>query len=322
MTREIRETRIVIVNYNGKALLEECLPSIVEAARYAERKTAITVIDNQSTDDSVDFLRTRFPDVVVMSAKANRILFSYNDALAQMTEPVIILLNNDIRVDKAFIDPLIDPFEKNEKVFAVGAQCRDFDGQGFQGEKSIGGMKFGLFWTDSRYPGYEKDMDLPSWTAQVALGAVDRDKFLQLGGYDDLYFPGLWEDTDISFQAYRYGWHCLYEPKSILYHKGQVTFHKEYGSSDRASIAYRNTFLFMWKNFSGLAFAISQIFWIPWRILFALVRGNRGLLSGFLRALPMIGKALSRKNRVHLKPQRTNREILAIWGSRNWGTPS
>ena len=322
MTRPISETRIVVLNYNGKALLEECLPSIVEAARYARRKTSVTVLDNQSTDESIDFLRMNFPDVSIMSAADNRILFSYNDALAQMTEPVIILLNNDIRVDKGFVDPLIDPFERDEDVFAVGAQCRNFDGQGFQGEKSIGGMRFGLFWTDSRYSGYEQDKNHPSWTAQVALGAFDRNKFLQLGGYDDLYFPGLWEDTDISFQAYRYGWHCLYEPQSILYHRGQVTFHKAYGSSARAVIAYRNTFLFMWKNFSGIPFILSQLFWVPLRILLALARGNKGLLSGFLRAIPIMNKAYSRKMRISLKLQRTNRDILAIWGSRNWGIPS
>lgn len=322
MIRHIGETRIVIVNYNGKDLLAECLPSIVEAARCAKRKTAVTVIDNQSTDDSVDFLQSRFPDVTIMHAKANRILFSYNDALKQMTEPVVILLNNDIRVDKNFVDPLIDPFESDEGVFAVGAQCRDFDGRGFQGEKSIGGMRFGLFWTDSRYPGYEQDMDRPSWTAQVALGAFDREKFLQIGGYDDLYFPGMWEDTDISFRAYRSGWHCLYEPKSVIYHKGQVSFHKEYGSSERAVIAYRNTFLFMWKNFSGLAFSLSQWLWVPFRVLLAWIKGNREMLSGFLQAFSMRRTAFARKDQSGIQPQRSNKEILAVWGSRDWSQGS
>jgi GT2 family glycosyltransferase len=319
VTRQIKETRIVILNYNGKALLEECLPSIVEAARSARRKTAVTVLDNRSTDDSIDFLQKRFPDVSIVNAPVNRILFSYNDALARMTEPVVILLNNDIRVDKNFVDPLIDPFETDETVFSVGTKCLDFDGRSFQGEKSIGGMRFGLFWTDSRYSGYEQDKDRPSWTAQVALGAFDREKFLQLGGYDDLYFPGLWEDTDISFQAYRCGWHCLYEPMSIIYHKGQVTFHKEYGSSVRAALAYRNAFLFMWKSFSGFSFVLSQFFWVPLRILFALIRGKSELLLGFLRAVPMMGKAFSRKGRGRMPLQRTNEEILALWGSRSGG---
>ncbi|HOG23891.1 MAG TPA: glycosyltransferase [Candidatus Omnitrophota bacterium] len=318
MTRQISEARIVILNYNGEDLLTECLPSIVEAAHCSRRRTVVTVLDNRSTDGSVELLRKRFPTVEVMVAAQNRILFSYNDALARMTEPVVILLNNDIRVDKNFVDPLIDPFERDERVFAVGARCRDFDGKGFQGEKSIAGMRWGLFWTDSRYRGYEKDIERPSWTAQVALGAFDREKFLQLGGYDDLYFPGLWEDTDISFRAYRRGWHCLYEPQSIIYHKGQVSFHREYGSRERAVIAYRNTFLFMWKNLRESSLALSQWFWVPLRILVTLAKGNTGLLIGFFRAFRMRHRVASGTDQNCPRPERTIRQVLSIISSRDW----
>jgi len=321
VSRPILETRIVVLNYNGRELMAECLPSIIEAAQRARRSTVVTVLDNQSTDDSVAFLRAQFPSVDIMPAKANRILFSYNEALAKMRESVVILLNNDIRVAHDFVDPLIDPFENDENVFAVGSQCRDFDGKGFQGEKSIAGMRFGLFWTDSRYPGYERDKDRPSWTAQVALGAVDREKFLKLGGYDDLYFPGMWEDTDISFRAYRSGWHCLYEPRSVIYHKGQVSFHKEYGSARRATIAYRNTFLFMWKNLSGLVCGISQLFWVPLRILFSFAKGNRELFLGLCQALPMRKIAIARREK-KISAKRTNREILSLWASRDPGVRS
>lgn len=317
MRRPVPATRIVILNYNGHALLEECLPSIVEAARFSKRKTTVTVLDNQSTDDSLGFLRSRFPEVDILEAESNRILFSYNEALKKMSEEVVILLNNDIRVDKGFVDPLIDPFETDAGIFSVGSKCLDFDGGGFQGEKSIAGMRWGLFSTDSRYPGYQKDMERPSWTAQVALGAFDRKKFLEIGGYDDLYFPGLWEDTDLSFQAYRRGWHCLYAPKSVIYHKGQVSFHKEYGSKERAVIAYRNTFLFMWKNFKGFAFFASQAFFVPLRLLLASAKGNRELLTGFLRAFRMRRLAFSRGENIRRGAKRTDEEILSILRSRH-----
>ena len=312
MTRSIRETRIVILNYNGRALLEECLPSIVEAAQFSKRKTAVTVLDNQSTDDSINFLKIHFPSVEILEAPANRILFSYNDAFKKICEEAVILLNNDIRVDRGFVDPLIDSFEKDVDIFAVGSKCLDFDGRGFQGEKSIAGIRFGLFWTDSRYEGYQKDMERSSWTAQVALGAFDREKFLELGGYDDLYFPGMWEDTDISFQAYRRGWHCFYEPKSVIYHKGQVTFHKEYGSNESAIIAYRNTFLFMWKNFGKTRIFFCHLFFLPFRLALAAFKGNKAFLAGFLRALKLRRQAVLNKKNIFFKRKRSDTQILSI----------
>ncbi len=312
------EARILVLNYNGRGLMEECLPSIVEAAARSRRKVAVTVVDNHSADDSVSFLKECFPTVELYLSQENRILCSYNEALKNTKEPIVILLNNDIKVDPDFVDPLLDPFEKDPDIFSVGCKCLGFDGQDYQGEKSIAGFRFGLFWTDSRYRGAEADRDVASWTAQVAFGAFDRQKFLALGGYDDLYLPGTWEDTDISLQAYRRGWHCQYEPKSVIYHKGQVTFHREFGKKGSSVIAYRNTFLFVWKNFShGRWFWLHRLF-LPLRIADAWVTGNQELVQGFFRAWPMKREARIRaRQRIQNGPAaRTDREVLKILGSR------
>ena len=317
--RSIDKARILILNYNGAALMKECLPSIVEAAGRSRRRVSVTVIDNQSTDDSVGWLEKNFPSVNIFKTGSNKILCAYNDALRSVEEDVVILLNNDIRVDGGFADPLIDPFEKDEKVFSSGSKCLDFDGKGYQGEKSIAGFRWGLFWTDSRYTGYLSDVDRPSWTAQVALGAFDRKKFLELGGYDDLYLPGTWEDTDLSWSAYRRGWHCVYEPKSVIYHKGQVTFNREFGKKESAVIAYRNSFLFVWKNFCKSSFIVRHWVFLPMRLLLALVKGNTAFLKGFMRALELRNLAFSKglKSFEIGGQLRSKNEILDILKSRH-----
>ncbi len=314
MKREIREANILVLNFNGKALMEECLPSIVEAAARSCRRVAVTVIDNNSTDDSVPFLKKCFPSVRIETARENRILCSYNEAVRNVTESVVILLNNDIKVRADFVDPLLDPFEKDPDVFSVGCKCLGFDERDYQGEKSIAGFRYGFFWTDSRYAGSEADHDVPSWTAQVAFGAFDREKFLALGGYDDLYLPGTWEDTDISLQAYRRGWHCRYEPKSVIYHKGQVSFHKAFGKKGSAIIAYRNSFLFVWKNFRRGRWLWIHRFFLPLRLLAAGLMGNFELLQGFKRAWPMRPKAVAR----YRPPsgRRSDEEVLKILKTR------
>lgn len=316
--RRITKVHILIVNYNGSDLMQECVPSIIAASTASNRNVLITVIDNASTDGSILFLQKNFPQVQIHAMKENKVLFSYNETLKKIGEDVVILLNNDIKVDRRFIDPLIDPFEVDDNLFAVGCKCLDFDGNGFQGEKSIGGFRWGMFWTSSRYRGFERHIGQSSWTLQVALGAFSRMKFLELGGYDDLFFPGTWEDTDLSLRCYRRGWHCLYEPQSVIYHKGQATFHRVHGDRGRAIIAHRNSFLFVWKNFWGTRFILFHIFFVPLRLLVACLKWDWEFISGFFQALRLSGKACSRAKSRQEQHRRTDSQILRLFKSVKW----
>src|SRR5262245_60796647 len=88
---------VFVLNYNGRALLEVCLPSICRAAAASRHACRVCVIDNSSTDDSLAFLRRHFPQVEVIS-QPNRGLCSFNAVLAECAEPVAVLLNNDVKL--------------------------------------------------------------------------------------------------------------------------------------------------------------------------------------------------------------------------------
>ncbi len=107
---------IIILNYNGRDLLQECLPSIVDSSHVSRYPCKVTVIDNVSIDGSVEFVRANFPDVDVIEAKENRVLCSYNDVLRTIKDDIVILLNNDIKISNNFVDPLVELF-KEEDVF-------------------------------------------------------------------------------------------------------------------------------------------------------------------------------------------------------------
>ena len=134
---------IIILNYNGRDLLAECLPSVVEASDTSKYSCKVTVIDNVSTDDSVSFLRSNFPDVDVVRAKENRVLCSYNDVLRSIKDDITILLNNDLKVRNDFVDPLIEPF-REEDVFLASPKSYFFDGR-YEGGRSYIFMKFFFF---------------------------------------------------------------------------------------------------------------------------------------------------------------------------------
>jgi hypothetical protein len=279
------KARVVILNYNGKEMLLKCLPSVVEAARFAKTPTSVTVLDNGSADASEEYVRRNFPEIEWYQAPENLVLCSYNAYLAQIIEPVAILLNNDIRVEKNFIDSLIEKFEEDPATFLVAPRVMSFDGRSIEAVDTRAGIRYGMFWADARYPGHESRTMLPSNTFASGFGAFSTQKFNALGGYDPRYLPGIMEDADLCLRAARAGYHLYYEPRSVVYHMGQASFKKAFTDLKREVLAHRNTFLFMWKNYSGPGFWVRHLLWFPLRMVLSLARFRPGFLLGFLEAL-------------------------------------
>jgi len=283
------EARIVILNYNGEEMLAKCLPSIAEAVRCVKTPTAVTILDNQSTDKSEGYVRTNYPGMEFVKAPENLVLCSYNEYLKTIAEPVVILLNNDIRVDKGFIDPLVAQFAEDPKAFLVAPRVMSFDGKTIEAVDTRAGMKFGMFGASARYPGYEAHTMVPAKTFASGFGAFHREKFLELGGYDRRYLPGIMEDADLCLKAQRAGYPSYYEPGSVVFHMGQASFKKAFSDLQRETLAYRNTFLFMWKNFHGFRFWAAHLFFLPLRMIWMLLKGRWGFVTGFFEALGRLG---------------------------------
>ena len=106
----IDRTHILVLNYNGRGWLEECLPSVREAAARSPVPCPVTVVDNGSTDGSCELVARRWPDVGLIR-EANLGLASFNRVLARLDEPVVLLLNNDIKLDPDAVGPLLEPFD-------------------------------------------------------------------------------------------------------------------------------------------------------------------------------------------------------------------
>jgi len=285
---------IVILNYNGKNLLEECLPSIIEASHTSKFSCKVTVIDNVSNDESMEFVRASFSDVEVVEAKENLVLCSYNDFLRTAKDDIVILLNNDIKVRSDFVDPLIKPF-KDEDVFLASPKSYFFDGR-YEGGKSYAFMRYGIFGTDHSFKEDCEKADEKSCTFASGCGAFSREKFLELGGYDDLYLPGRLEDADLCFRAWKRGYKCYHQPESVVYHKGAESFNNRFGVNGTLVINYRNVFLFMWKNISSPLFLLEHIVLLFPRLIFACLRGQTEFVYGFLKAIPLLPRALKKRN--------------------------
>lgn len=262
-------THILVLNYNGRALLGECLPSIVEAAARAPVPCPVTVVDNGSTDGSLEELARSWPGVGVVR-EPNHGLASFNRVLARLDEPVVFLLNNDVKLAPDAVAPMLAAFDEHDDALFSAPQCWTFEGDEYEGMRTRVRTRFGLVQGMCRVPGHESSVDVPDLTAAAGpILAVDRGRFLAIGGYDPLYFPGRIEDLDLGFRGWMAGWKGYYIPASLAYHRGFGSFGPAFGKSGCDRLAARNSLLFAWKNLSGLRLA-SHLAWLPIRLAHAL----------------------------------------------------
>jgi GT2 family glycosyltransferase len=291
----IDRTHILVLNYNGRGLLSECLPSILEAASRAPVACAVTVVDNDSTDGSREYIAQEWPEVCV-THEPNRGLASFNRVLHELDEPVVLLLNNDIKLTNGAVAPLLEIFEQHDDALFSAPLCWTFDGRTYEGMRTRVRSHFGLIQGMCRVPGFEKRIAAADMTAAAGpVLAVHRRRFLDLGGYDPVYFPGRIEDLDLGFRGWMAGYKGYYEPRSVAYHLGLGTFEREVGRARSDSLAVRNSFIFAWKNLGGYRL-LRHLSWIPARLGYWLLRGRIDLALSLLGAFRRLHQILgSRK---------------------------
>ena len=257
---------LLILNYNGRGLLAECLPSVLRAAGQSRHRCRVAVIDNDSSDDSLAYLAEHFPQVPIVR-RPNRGLCSFNDVVAGHEGAVALLLNNDVKLDPGCIDPLVEPLAADSECFMTAPLCRQFDGRTYEGFKTAIRWRWGLVQATALYPGHEAAIGEPGLTASAGAAlAVDCRRFAELGGFDPVYLPGRLEDLDFAFRGYLAGYHARYVPEAVMYHRGMATFGKVFGSGGCDRLALRNTLLFQWKNLRHPRHLARQLLGLPIRL--------------------------------------------------------
>jgi len=307
------KVNIAILNYNGRALLEECLPSILESVKASKHNVFVTVLDNCSTDGSVNFLRQAFPEINVYVARENKVYCSYNEFFKNCDDDIVVIFNSDIKVDKNFLDPLVENF-KDPDVFFVSSRMYFFDGVTYQGDKSKASIRLGIISADTRFKGYETLIMDKSFTFSTGNGAFDRKKFLELGGFDELYLPGRYEDVDFCFRGWKSGFKGIYEPASVIYHKGYASFKVAFSDKEIQKTVFRNSLLFMWKNITDKKILFEMHFWLLPRLALFMLTFRFYFLKGFLEALSKLPEILRIKKNITKNFKRTDRQVLNIVG--------
>lgn len=245
---------IVIPNYNGCDLLDEYLPSVFCAARSYSDQYEVIIVDDGSKDQSVELLRSKYPEARVI-VNENNVGFgeAVNRGVKACKNRIVVLLNNDVRIEKDFFEPLLSHFDLDQ-VFAVVARGLIVQ-DGVVKNESVTRFEFKGGMLNLIQPGIldpEAEFEEVCTVAHACGGfsAFDREKFLSLGGFDNLYYPFYWEDVDICYKAWKRGWWSLYEPRSIAHHRCHATIDKISKKDYIGRLHIRNRLFCTWINIS------------------------------------------------------------------------
>jgi GT2 family glycosyltransferase len=312
---DANKTTIVIVNWDGKHLLADCLPAVLEAVEYDGRNHDILVVDNGSTDGSVEFIRQNFPCVRVLPLDRNYGFAEGNNrGIADVRTGVIVLLNNDMIVDRGFIRPLLDGFS-DDSVFAVTSQIFFADQTRRREETGMTRARFdrGFFylWHAEIQSANETAETVPVVWAGGGSCAIDRNKFLAIGGFDPLYRPFYVEDTDLSYQAWKRGWKCLLAPASRVIHKHRSTSKPRFGEDFVENTIRKNQYLFIWKNVTDVSMLLQHLVNLPRTHAVSIMNHTAAFeIRAFVRAFRQLPEALRSRVRSSAHYDMSDHEVL------------
>ena len=252
---------LVVPNYNGRDLLQKNIPTLVAAARAFGGPAEVIVVDDGSQDDSLAVLKELEKDGVraVVHPKNQGFGAACLTGVQAATHPVVVLLNSDVRVEPGFLRPLVRPFA-DPTVFSVSPLILDREGRPGKVTVNLPRVRRGeLVWDgvdpedllalsrlDESVP-----LEVPSLFGLGGAVAVDRARFLALGGFDPLYRPFYHEDVDLGLMAWRRGWRVLVEPRSRVTHEDGGTINRHFAPLRVKVARKRHRLLSGWKHAEG-----------------------------------------------------------------------
>lgn len=265
---------VIIVNYNVKYYLDQCIRSVLRAFGEMKTPAEIIVVDNHSADGSVDYLEKRYPQMLypmvrfVRSAHNLGFARANNIAIRQSRGEYVLLLNPDTIVGEDALKASVDFMDAHEDAGAVGV--RMLGAQGRRAMESRRGLPtpmvsfFKMLGFCNRWPHHrlfgKYYMGYLPWDEPCQIEVVSgaycmlRRKALDEVGLLDEDFFMYGEDIDLSYRVLKGGYHNYYLPVDILHYKGEST---QKSSFRYVHVFYEAMLIFFRKHYSGMTFLLS-----------------------------------------------------------------
>jgi GT2 family glycosyltransferase len=260
------DVAVVILNFNGAKLLRQFLPSVV---KYSTGAT-IYIADNGSTDDSTSILEREFPIVRIIRFPQNYgFCKGYNEALRQISTPYCVLLNSDVAVTQDWLNPIIELFERDERIDAVQPKILSYrEPNKFEYAGAGGGFIDSLGYPYCRGRIFDRialdhgqyDDECEVFWASGACMAIKTEVYHQLGGLDEDYFAHM-EEIDLCWKIHRTGRKVFYTGLSTVYHLGAGTL--SYNQPQKTFLNFRNNLSMLVKHYDTMELIVK----VPARVV-------------------------------------------------------
>ncbi|MBL4594728.1 MAG: glycosyltransferase family 2 protein [Flavobacteriales bacterium] len=246
-----KKVAVVILNWNGKSFLEQFLPSVTGYTKNAR----IIIADNNSSDNSISFLQTNYPEIEIIKLDENYgFAGGYNKALKQVDSEYYVLLNSDVEVTKNWLTPMTELLDSNLDIVACQPKIKDFNNKThFEYAGASGGFidKYGypfcrgrIFETLEEDNGQYNDITEIFWASGACL-FIRAKQYHEIGGLDEFFFAHM-EEIDLCWRLKNQGHKIMVCPSSTVYHVGGGTLNKV--KPQKTFLNFRNSLLTLHKN--------------------------------------------------------------------------
>lgn len=315
-------TSVVILNYNGQKFLEKFLPSVVKYSH----GTNIIIADNNSSDNSIDFLSAHYPEIELIQLPENKgYSAGYNYALKRIKSDYYVLLNSDVEVSENWIAPIILMMQNDHKIAAAQPKILSFNNKDtFEHAGAAGGFidKLGypfcrgrIFNTLEKDNGQYDDEREIFWATGACL-FIRSSIFHELGGFDDDFFAHM-EEIDLCWRINNKGYKVMYNPNSTIYHVGGGTLQKS--NPKKTYLNFRNGLSMLYKNYaqSDLITKLPLRILLDWLAAFQLLTISTNEFRAVFKAHWDFIKMLNANNkkRKALSSRKKTKELTNIHGN-------
>ncbi len=250
----MKQTAVVILNWNGINWLKQFLPTVV---KYSSSDADVIVADNNSTDNSISWIKENFPNVIIIKNENNYgFAKGYNEALKKLEHNYFILLNSDVEVTENWIPPLINLLA-DEKTAACQPKLLDYNNKEyFEYAGAAGGFidKLGFPFNRGRIlneiekdNGQYNDEKEIFWATGACI-AIKSNLFKEVNGFDEDFFAHM-EEIDLCWRIKNLGYKVKYTSRSTVYHVGGGTLNKI--KPQKTFLNFRNNLFMLHKNLPG-----------------------------------------------------------------------
>lgn len=305
---------VVIPNYNGIKLLKENLPAVYKVLDTTVADYEIIIVDDCSTDNSVGFITSHYPDIKLLNNRHNEGFSpTINKGIMAAKNDLVLALNSDVLLLPDYLSAQFKYFDKADTFGVMGRIIGLYDDTIQDAAKYPQQNKSKLSGTKNYLPLHAADFEnaLPSLFLSGANALMDRKKAQSLLGFDPIYAPFYVEDLDLSMRAWRMGWKCYYEHQAVCRHPVSATIATYHKKRKIKLIATRNKLIFHALHLEGKALAYWYIQLI-FELLYRWITGNFTFYHAFLLFLGKQQAIRQSKHQLQVLAQQHQQTLLSV----------